>query len=168
MNTLCAPMHSKFWAFSTEVCYLRHTFSLLTVPRKQKHVAACKDILHVPTSWSSKNQHSNTSLTMKGQWVEPTTSSQCNSTSHKTRDQKNKTKLMTTNDSKHSHTGLPGSNEYMSFRLKTVWQQWFKICNRKGKIIQEEQWAEQWGVAGKQQLFLQRCGGVGDAGGSLP
>lgn len=36
------------------------------------------------------------------------------------------------------HTGLPGSYEYMSFRLKTVWQQRFKICNRKGKIIWEE------------------------------
>ena len=28
---------------------------------------------------------------------------------------------------------LPGSNEYMSFRLKTVWQQCLKICNRKGE-----------------------------------
>ena len=53
----------------------------------------------------------------------------------------------------------------MSFRLKTVRQQRFKICNRKGKIIQKEQWAEQQGVVGKQQLFFR---GVGDAGGSLP
>lgn len=28
---------------------------------------------------------------------------------------------------------LPGSNEYVSFRLKTVWQQCLKICNRKGE-----------------------------------
>lgn len=65
---------------------------------------------------------------------------------------------MTINDSERSHTELPGSNEYMSFRLKTVWQQWFKICNRKGKIIGEEQWAEQWGVVGKQQLFFRGVG----------
>lgn len=69
-----------------------------------------------------------------------------------------KTRLTTTNDSKHSHSGLPGSNEHMSFRLKTVGQQRFKICNRKGKIIGAELWAEQWGVVGKQQLFFRGAG----------
>lgn len=65
---------------------------------------------------------------------------------------------MTINDRQQSQTKLPGSNEYMSFRLKSVWQQWLKICNRKGKIIQEEQWAEQWGVVDKQQLFFRGAG----------
>lgn len=33
-----------------------------------------------------------------------------------------------------AHTELPGSNEHMSLRLKAVWQQVFKICNRKATL----------------------------------
>lgn len=33
-----------------------------------------------------------------------------------------------------------------------------KSATERGKIIQEEQWAEQWGVVGKQQLFFRGVG----------
>lgn len=33
-----------------------------------------------------------------------------------------------------SHAKLPWSNEYMSLGLKAVWQQVFKICNRKATL----------------------------------
>lgn len=33
-----------------------------------------------------------------------------------------------------SHAKLPGSNEYTSLGLKAVWQQEFKICNRKATL----------------------------------
>lgn len=67
---------------------------------------------------------------------------------------------MTTNDSKRSHRGLPGSNEYMAFRLKTVWQQRFKICNRKGRLSRKSsgQSSGEYTVVGKQQLFFRGAG----------